>query len=78
MKKLTIHADSTISVGSTITGYCVKQRPNMTAVVRWHNNGHPPAREMGPEITMPRQRYVLSSEEGRAQFDADFLAVWGQ
>lgn len=76
MSNVTIFADGTINIGSTITGYCVSQKPQGTKVVAWHNNGHTRPRDMGTELKLPQKRYTLSSEGGRAQFDADFLAAW--
>lgn len=73
---VTIHSDNTISVGATITGYCVMQRSTGTSVERWHNNGHPAPRNLGDIVTLPRSGYSLSSQAGRAAFDADFLAAW--
>jgi hypothetical protein len=80
MSKITIYEDNTISVGTTITGYYVCQESNGTKVRRWYNNGYPPPRdlgvEIGGEVKMPRERYTLSTEAGRALFEADFLEIW--
>lgn len=76
MSTITINADSTINIGSTITGYCVTQEPDGTVVRRWHNNTLP-TRDLGDTVAMPQSRYSLSSEAGLADFAADFLAAWG-
>lgn len=76
MTTVTIYADSTISVGTTITGYCVRQTQEGTKVLAWHNNSNPRPRDLGAEVKLPQPRYTLSSDSGRAAFDADFLAAW--
>lgn len=73
---ITIHTDNSISVGSTITGYQVAQTATGTVVKRSHNNGYQLPRDLGATVNMPANRYTLSSDAGRAQFDADFLAAW--
>jgi hypothetical protein len=76
MTRITIYTDNTISVGTTITGYCVRQSREATVVVKWHNNGHPPPREMGDVVNLPRSRYDLNSTPGLAEFEVDFLVAW--
>jgi hypothetical protein len=74
---ITIWSDSTISVGSTITGYRVTQEPDGTKVRAWSNNGIKRPVDLGEEIKLPANRYTLSTDAGLAQFKADFLKVWG-
>lgn len=75
-KTVTIFSDNTITVDHTITGYMVAQSPEGTVVRAWHNNGRPLPVDLGQDVRMPKQRYVLSSAAGRAEFDRDFLALW--
>lgn len=75
-KAVTIYSDNTIGVGSTITGYKVSQEGGGTKVRAWHNNGYARPVDLGEEVLMPKARYTLSSQAGRAEFDRDFLAAW--
>lgn len=74
---ITIFSDGTISVGQIITGYCVQQTATGTRVRAWHNNGRTRPRDLGAEMQLPRRRYALSSPQGMAQFETDFLRAWG-
>lgn len=73
---VTIFSDGTISVGQTITGYCVAQTSAGTRVLAWHNNGRARPRDLGAEMQLPRRRYTLSSPQGLAQFAEDFIRLW--
>lgn len=76
MNRVTIHTDSTISINSTTTGYCVVQDSAGTVVRAWHNNGLPLPRNLGAVVQMPKKRYTLSTDAGHAEFSKDFLMVW--
>ena len=73
---VTINADSTVSIGGTITGYCVRQDSDGTQVVGWHNNGYPRPLDLGDQVKLPKARYALSSPADRAEFDEALLAAW--
>jgi hypothetical protein len=76
MNAVTIYSDNTIGVGSTITGYWVRQESDGTKVRAWTNNGRPRPVDLGEEVKMPRDRYTLSTKAGSEEFAADFLKVW--
>lgn len=74
---ITVFADGTINVGSILTGYYVRQAPEGTRVLAWHNNDRARPRDLGMEVSLPRRRYALSSPHGLAQFEKDFMRAWG-
>lgn len=76
MSKIEIYTDGCISVGGTITGYCVSQDASGTQVRAWHNNGHSRPRDMGEAVKMPQERYALATDAGHEAFCRDFLAAW--
>jgi hypothetical protein len=76
MDQVTIYTDNSLSVGTTITGYMVSQRPEGTVLVKTHNNGYPLPKDFGDVVKLPHHRYSLCAEKGFANFEKDFLALW--
>jgi hypothetical protein len=74
MNTIAIYADNSINIGSKITGYAVKQEQAGTKVYKHANNG---LSVSGPDVLgLPKQRYTLSTADGKAEFERDFLAAY--
>jgi hypothetical protein len=74
MNAIKIYADNSISVGTKVTGYAVKQEQEGTKVYKHANNGEAIT---GPDVLgLPKQRYTLSTADGKAEFERDFLAAY--
>jgi hypothetical protein len=76
MSTVTLYVNNSLAIDSRPTGYYVDQQRGGTKVLRCGAGCLGSATDLGPEIVLDAQRYTLSSPEGRAAFDADFLAAF--
>lgn len=82
MSSIVIYADNTFSIDGRITGYRIEQTLDRTVIKKDQYKHIAQAKDFGEEITLPQQRYALSSENpstgvaGRSQLEKDLLEIW--
>jgi len=84
MSRITVYANSTISIDGKTTGYRVRQTSTGTVVERHATYGSVLPLDLGDTVAMPSPRYALSCREcvplsgvpNANNFDMDLLKIW--